>query len=389
MTDIRLGLLASHNGTTIQAILDAVSGRRLDVEPAVVISNNSQSGAIVRARDNGVPAIHISGRTHPDTREEDSALCQALADHGVDLVFLAGYMKRLGPLTLARFRGQILNTHPARLPKFGGKGMYGSRVHEAVLASGDRTTGVSIHIVDADYDTGQVIARREVAVMADDNPETLAARVREREREFVVETIQAIAMGRINLPGYSHGGRGRRLHDDPPRASTVTIADYDRRWTMLFDQEKTRLARIIPESMIEHIGSTSVAGLAAKPVVDIMLGVDQLPRIERALPQLEASGYEYVPEYEVYLPERRYFRGSVEGTRTHLHGVELQGDFWIRHLAFRDYLRRTPQRATEYANLKRRLAEQYRTDSMGYTEAKSEFIESCLKHAGGVSEEAE
>ena len=186
-----------------------------------------------------------------------------------------------------------------------------------------------------------------------------------------------------------------RIHRWPPPRTNepsgraITIVDYDRRWPILFDQAKIRLGRIIPESRIEHVGSTSVAGLAAKPVIDIIWGVDPLACIERARPKLEAIGYEYVPEYEVYLPDRRYFRGSIDGVRVHLHGVELQTDFWIRHLGFRDYLRRSPRSAIEYGKLKRRLAEQYQTDSMGYTEAKSAFIESCLKEAGCVSNRTE
>ena len=169
----------------------------------------------------------------------------------------------------------------------------------------------------------------------------------------------------------------------------MTIVDYDPRWPILFDREKTRLDGALPESRIEHVGSTSVADLAAKPIIDIMWGVDQLACIERAVPELKAMGYEYVPEYEVYLPDRRYFRGSIDGVGIHLHGVELQTDFWIRHLAFRDYLRRSPRRATEYGKLKRSLAEQYQTDSVGYTEAKSAFIESCLQEAGCVSNRTE
>ena len=169
----------------------------------------------------------------------------------------------------------------------------------------------------------------------------------------------------------------------------MTIVDYDPRWPILFGQEKIRLDRVLPKSRIEHVGSTSVAGLAAKPTIDIMLGVDQLACIERTAPELEAIGYAYVPEYEVYLPDRRYFRGSIEAVGIHLHGVGLQTDFWIRHLAFRDYLRRSPLRATEYGKLKRCLAEQYQTDSMGYTEAKSAFIESCLQEAGCVSNRTE
>src|SRR5262249_7671942 len=106
--------------------------------------------ALLRASEAGIPAFHFSSRTHPDSAELDAAICQTLRSHGVDVVFLAGYMRQLGPITLSRFPGRILNTHPALLPKFGGQGMYGHRVHEAVLASGDRESGVAVRVRECD-----------------------------------------------------------------------------------------------------------------------------------------------------------------------------------------------------------------------------------------------
>ena len=123
----------------------------------------------------------------------DQAILERLKEAQVDIVLLAGYLKKLGPRVLAEFGGRILNTHPALLPKFGGKGMYGSRVHEAVLASGDTETGVSIHLVDAEYDTGRVLAQCRVPVMPGDSVADLASRVQAREREFVVETLAKLA----------------------------------------------------------------------------------------------------------------------------------------------------------------------------------------------------
>src|SRR5262245_59072220 len=133
---MRLGVLASHEGTTLQAVLDAVADGRLSATVAVVISNNRESGALRRARAAGVAAVHLSSATHPDVQQLDQAILECLTVAECDLVLLAGYMKKLGPRVLGKFGGRILNTHPALLPKFGGKGMYGNRVHEAVLASG-------------------------------------------------------------------------------------------------------------------------------------------------------------------------------------------------------------------------------------------------------------
>jgi phosphoribosylglycinamide formyltransferase-1 len=188
---MNLGILASHEGTTLQAILDAVTSGKLGITVAVVISNNRSSGALRRAAAAGVPAVHLSSATHPDPGDLDQAILKALQDARADTVFLAGFLKKLGPAVLSTFRGRILNTHPALLPKFGGQGMFGARVHEAVLASGDAETGVSIHLVEADYDSGPVVAQCRVPVVAGDSIADLAARVQAREKEFVVETLAA------------------------------------------------------------------------------------------------------------------------------------------------------------------------------------------------------
>ncbi|MCP4644230.1 MAG: phosphoribosylglycinamide formyltransferase, partial [bacterium] len=192
---MNIGFLASHNGSNMQAIVDACTHGTLQAVPAVVISNNSRSGALERARREGIPWYHLSGKTHPDPCALDRAILVALAGHDVDLIVLAGYMKKLGPRTLARFDGRMLNIHPALLPKYGGKGMYGMHVHEAVIAAGETESGVSIHLVDAEYDTGPVIAQARVPVEPGDTPETLAARVLEREHTFFVETLQRIVVG--------------------------------------------------------------------------------------------------------------------------------------------------------------------------------------------------
>ena len=196
---MKIAMLASHAGTTLQAVLDGCREGRIAASVALVISNNSGSGALTRARAAGVPAVHLSSHTHPEPEALDAAIESALIEHSADVVFLAGYMKKLGPKTLATFRGRIFNTHPALLPAFGGQGMYGSRVHEAVLASGARESGPSFHLVEAEYDTGRVLAQARVPVEAGDTVETLAERVRARERELVVETLHRIATGAIAI----------------------------------------------------------------------------------------------------------------------------------------------------------------------------------------------
>jgi phosphoribosylglycinamide formyltransferase 1 len=197
---IVIGILASHEGTTCQAVLDACTADLLPARIGIVISNNMDSGALRRAQAAGVEIAHLSGQTHPNPESLDAAICASLQAHKIDIVLLAGYMKKLGSKTLGAFRNRILNTHPALLPKYGGKGMYGLRVHQAVLAAGDNITGVSIHLVDEEYDTGPVIAQCAVPVIPGDTPETLAARVQQRERKFVVEVLTGIAEGTIHLP---------------------------------------------------------------------------------------------------------------------------------------------------------------------------------------------
>jgi phosphoribosylglycinamide formyltransferase-1 len=196
---MRLGVLASHEGTTLQAILDACADGRLPASVAVVISNNRESGSMRRATAAGVPALHLSRATHPDPAALDAAIRSALVTAGVDLVFLAGYMRKLGPLVLEAFAGRILNTHPALLPQFGGAGMFGSHVHEAVLRAGAAESGATIHVVDSEYDTGRIVAQRRVPVQPGDTAETLAARVQAAERALVVDTLARVAQGRLAL----------------------------------------------------------------------------------------------------------------------------------------------------------------------------------------------
>lgn len=197
---LKLAVFASGTGTTLQAVIDASESGALHARIAVVIGNNSGSGAARRATKHAIPFVHLSGHTHPDPAELDVAIRDALIAHNVELVLLAGYMKKIGPETLHAFAGRMINTHPALLPKFGGQGMYGSNVHAAVLASGDHTTGISVHFVDGDYDTGRVLAQREVPVEPGDDAGTLAARVQSNERPFLIEVLQRIATGALVLP---------------------------------------------------------------------------------------------------------------------------------------------------------------------------------------------
>lgn len=200
MNPLRIGVLASHGGSNMQAIVDRIAAGRLDARIVLVISNNSQSGAMERARKAGLPTLHLSNLTHPDETARDAAMRDAMVSAGAELIVLAGYMKHIGPLTLERFAGRILNIHPALLPRHGGRGLYGIKPHESVLASGDAETGPTVHLVDPQYDHGPTIRQRRVPVLPGDTPETLQARVLKEEHEIYSEVIADIAAGKIELP---------------------------------------------------------------------------------------------------------------------------------------------------------------------------------------------
>jgi len=173
----------------------------------------------------------------------------------------------------------------------------------------------------------------------------------------------------------------------------VRIFDYDRRWPRLYEEEKRLILGVIGHAVvgIEHIGSTAVQGLGAKPIIDIMIAVSHLRVAPKCVKPLESIGYEYVAEYEELMPERRYFHKGKppKEQHYHLHMVELTSDFWKRHLLFRDYLRTHPEVAQEYFDLKRRLAAEYGSDREGYTDAKTGFIESVVSKARAQAQSAE
>ena len=196
---LRLGMLASHCGTNVQSVVQACGESCLAAEPALIISNNRDSAVLEFGRLRSIPSIWIGGAAYEDQALRDQAICTQLLSHGVNVVLLLGYMRKLGPATLGCFRNRVLNIHPALLPNHGGKGKYGIHVHESVLASGDTETGVSIHLVDAEYDQGPVIAQCRVSVLNGDTPATLQARVLAREHEFLVETLNMIVAGSIRL----------------------------------------------------------------------------------------------------------------------------------------------------------------------------------------------
>lgn len=195
---LRLGFLASRNGSSLRAVIEAIEAGRLAAEPRLAVSNNRAAAALDFAADHGVATRLIA--TQADPEAADRMLADALSEAGVELVVLSGYLRRLGPATLGRYRNRILNIHPGALPQFGGEGMYGRRVHEAVIASAVAASAITIHLVDEEYDHGPVLARWEVPLKADETVDSLEARITGLEPKLFVETLQKIASGEMKLP---------------------------------------------------------------------------------------------------------------------------------------------------------------------------------------------
>ena len=185
-----IAVFASGNGSDLQATIDGCATGKINGKVCLVISNNSKSFALQRARDAGIPALHLSAKTHPTSLE--ATMLQALIDHKTDIIFLAGYLKKMGISILQKFENNIYNIHPALLPKYGGQGMFGIHIHNAVVAAGETETGITIHRVSPEYDQGEIIAQCTVPVLPQDTGETLAARVLATEHEFLVKILGEI-----------------------------------------------------------------------------------------------------------------------------------------------------------------------------------------------------
>ena len=194
---LRVGVLASHQGTNFQAIADACADGTLDACVAVLICNNSGAAVMQRAQKAGIPACHLSSATHPDEALLDKAICNALTQAETDLVVLAGYMKKLGPMVLRDFEKRIINVHPSLLPRHGGKGLYGRRVHEAVLAAGDEKTGATVHFVNAEYDKGDILKQESFTIAQGETEASLAGRVHEIEHRLLLDTIKLISRRKV------------------------------------------------------------------------------------------------------------------------------------------------------------------------------------------------
>ncbi len=208
---LRIAVLLSGTGTTLQNLLDRIAGGRLRAEVAVVVSSRPDAFGLERARRAGLPAAVVARKAHADATAFNDALHAALAPHAVDLVVLAGFLSLFQPR--ARYAGRVMNVHPALIPAFCGEGFYGRRVHEAALAAGVKVSGCTVHFADEAYDHGPIILQSCVPVLDDDTPDTLAERIAELERELYPQAIQLFADGRLRIEGQ----RVRILPPEPSR----------------------------------------------------------------------------------------------------------------------------------------------------------------------------
>lgn len=198
-TKMNIAVFASHGGSDLQAIIDGCNSNQINARVAVVISNNEDSMALQRAKKENIPSYHLSVKKVGSEEILAQEIIEVLSKYDIEMIFLAGYMRMLHVSILEKYNNRIFNIHPALLPKFGGKGMYGMNVHNAVIEAGEKETGVTIHRVNAEYDSGEIVAQTKVPVQENDTPESLAARVLNREHEFLVEVISDIVDGKIHL----------------------------------------------------------------------------------------------------------------------------------------------------------------------------------------------
>jgi len=191
----RVAVLASGSGSNLQAMIDyfAALGDRSDAAVVLVASDRSSAGALDRARARGIRAVAL------DAAQRTAGMAALLDAEGIETIALAGYLRFVPAEVTRRWRGRIVNVHPSLLPSFGGAGMYGVRVHQAVIAAGVRVSGVTVHFVDEEYDRGPIIAQWPVPVLPNDSAETLAHRVLAAEHAVYPPVVHAVARGRITL----------------------------------------------------------------------------------------------------------------------------------------------------------------------------------------------
>jgi phosphoribosylglycinamide formyltransferase-1 len=188
----RIAVFCSGVGSNFQAIFHALKKKQLNAEIVLCLSNRLQCGAIEFARQNCIATVHLSESQFASFDEFAAAMVGCLTEQCVDIIVLAGYMRKVPEAVVAAFQDRIINIHPALLPKFGGEGMYGIHVHTAVLEAGETESGATVHLVNDEYDKGRILMQRHVPVLPDDTPERLAARVLACEHTLYPDALEKL-----------------------------------------------------------------------------------------------------------------------------------------------------------------------------------------------------
>ncbi len=196
---LKIAVLLSGSGTTLLNLIERIEAGELHAQVQCVVSSRADAYGLVRAEDHRIPSALVPRKQFPDTATFSAAVWDEIRKYDVDLVVMAGFMSLLD--VPEDFTNRIVNVHPALIPAFCGKGMYGHHVHEAVIAYGAKLTGVTVHFANANYDEGPIILQAAVPVLEDDTPDTLAERVQAKEREVYPQAIQLIAEGRVSVQG--------------------------------------------------------------------------------------------------------------------------------------------------------------------------------------------
>ncbi len=196
---MNVAVFASGSGSNFQALIDRAASGELHCSLALCVANNAGAFALERAKKHGIPWRHIAPSHFPDEQAYSASLLAVLREYNIDLIALAGYMKKIPRPVIAAFPDRIVNIHPGLLPAFGGKGLYGEKVHQAVIDYGAKVSGITIHFVDEEYDHGPIIFQGTVPVLDTDDAHTLAARVLALEHASYWRVLDAIAQGRITV----------------------------------------------------------------------------------------------------------------------------------------------------------------------------------------------
>lgn len=196
---MNIAFFASYNGSSAKKITEACFEGDLIASPTLLITNNPDAKALEWAENFGLKTFVINNKTHPNARQRDHAIADKLREHKITLSVLSGYMKLIGPQAIQATNKRMINVHPALLPKYGGEGMYGSKVHQAVKDNGDHETGATIHQVDDEYDEGKILAQKSVSVTPDDTVDDIESKVKDLEPDLYIDTIRKILKGQIAL----------------------------------------------------------------------------------------------------------------------------------------------------------------------------------------------